>query len=462
MKKIKIDNELLSWVLSFDENDELNAEKYGDFSLSRMDISVFISDEDTERFNIAERTIQENNGVIPTEEVAQDYYRYIQTHNHELFHYYQALTLPAFQIYQRLSKGKLEHEANIMFPFFEEENHFTLGKHRGVFEALKQSNFHTSEDVIHNLNEILIRYKFYTKQWYAEFHGLSLYHIIEGMAHIFSIQLTDNSKNYLPSLDDNSDYHIAYDIYNSYVGEEFKFIDLRTKQLAFLYICYYSCQIYDHIEDEVLERPSKLFHLLCSRLNLYFDSYLKLLERYEKYSEAELRELNQFNIDDESLKNANKAQISQIYSFFELIPCIEQDAEKYYRQIPQDKLKNPNEILSILESLGIDLKNSFQLANFSIFPFVWADFWEVYDTIQKTSIEDKDFNVSDELAFYEFMTKCKKLLSRKPHFIFCCEQHGYIDNKIELLHCRNSESFANYLRAYTEREPIDLFKIPEV
>ncbi len=457
----QIDKALLDWVLSFDESDKLNAEKYGDFSLSRMDISVFVSDEEVERFDTAEKLMLENNGIAPSEEINQDYYRYIQAHNHELFHYYQALTLPAFQIYQRLSKGKLEHEADTMFRFFEEGNHFVLGKHRGVLEAMNQPDFYTPEDVEKNFNEIISKYKFYAQQWYSEFHGLSLFHIIEGMAHIFSVQLTDTAQNYLPSLEDSPDYHIAYDIFNSYINDEFQFLDVRTKHLTFLYICYFSCQIYDHIEDEVLERPSRLFHLLCSRLNLYFKSFLKLHERYEKYSENELRELNQFDINDESLKTASKTQISQIYAFFELIPCIEQDAEKYYRKIPQDTLKNSSEFLFILGNLDIDLKNPFQLANFSMFPTVWADFWEVYDTIQQTKIANNDFNVSEESAFYEFMNKCKKLLSNKPHFISCCEEHGSINNKLELLYCKNEGSFAYYLKVFTQRETTDLFKILE-
>jgi len=455
---IEIDRNLLDWIIAFDEGNQIHAKTYGNFSVSRMDVEIFLSDKDIEKFNIAEKFLLNNKGTIPPEEVNRDYYRYIQAHNHELFHYYQALTLPAFQIYQRLTRSKLKYEAATMLRFFEERNNYILGEHHDILEALKQSNFNISSDIAHNFNELMLKYKFYIQHWKSQYKGVSLFYIIEGMAHIFSIQSTDTAKNYLPELENTTEYNIAYNTFNTYLDNQFKHSDIRLKHLTFLYICHFSCQIYDHIEDEILEKPSRLFHVLCSRLNLYFKTYYKLLVRYENYSETELRQLNQFDINDENLSFANKEQISQIYAFFELLPSIQKDAEKYYRQKLIDPLKIKKEVLQSFDGLNIDLKNYFQLVNFSIFPSLWADVWEAYDKIQKTKVGENKFEFSDESAFYEFIENCKKILNKKDFFLPCCKVHGNLKNKRRVLHCPNEGGLAYYLKQMTGRSAFELFK----
>ena len=129
MKKSKIDRELLDWVLSIEDDfEEIYATTHGSFAPDRMDFKIFISDEESEKFDIAEKILIENNGIAPNDEVAHDYYKAVQTYNHELVHYYQALTLPAFMMYQKIYKRNTEFEAATMLRYFDYGFSYTLPK----------------------------------------------------------------------------------------------------------------------------------------------------------------------------------------------------------------------------------------------------------------------------------------------------------------------------------------------
>ena len=450
---------LLKWILDFEENSHIFAEKYGSFSLERMDFNVFISDDGIEKFDEAEKLILANNGIAPTKEIEANYYRYIQAHNHELFHYYQALTLPAFQIYQKITKNKTEHESAIMLRYFENGYSYILGENKNILEALENVNFKLPENDEKNFNDVIKKYKYFVKQWTAEYENISLFHIIEGMAHIMSVQLTPNTTNYLSGTKDNPIYNRAYDVFDLYIDEKFDSMDIRINHLTFLYICYFSCHIYSFDTDNTIDKSTRLFHLLCSRINEYYEVFEKLKNRYKKYSENELRQLNQFSITDKDIQNATKNQLIYIYTFYELITCIQQDAEKFY-----DKSFNtyiPEEITEVLKSLDIDLSNIYQLANFALFPSRMADLWEAYDIIQKLEIDDRKFDIAGESGFFELIVSCKNILKNDISDIPCCSEHGNINNKLEVLYCENIGSFAYYLKELTGREAIDLFKIQE-
>jgi hypothetical protein len=450
---------LLKWILEFEENSHIFAEKYGSFSLARMDFNVFISDDGMENFDEAEKLIIANDGIAPNIEVEKNYYRYIQAHNHELFHYYQALALPAFQIYQKITKTKTEHEAATMLRYFEDGYSYILGESKTILEALNNPTFKLSKVDENNFYDSVEKYKYFAKQWTAEHKNISLFHIIEGMAHIMSVQLTPNTTNYLSGTEDNPIYNMAYDLFYSHVDEEFNSIDIRINHLTFLYICYFSCHIYSFHDDSVVDKSTRLFHFLCTRINEYYKALEKFKNRYINYSENELRELNQFSIADKDIQNATKNQLINIYSFYELIPCIQQDAEKFYDNSFDTYI--PKEIIEVLSSLNIDLSNIYQLANFALFPAKMADIWEAYDIIQKLEIDDKKFDIAGESGFLELIENCKNILKNNISYISCCNQHGKIADKLEVLYCENIGSFAYYLKELTKREPIDLFKIEE-
>lgn len=455
-----IDKKLFTWFLSIDDTEEIYAQDYGSFSIERMDFRISMSDDEWEKFNKAEKIMFKNNGIPPNDVIANDYYKPIQAHNHELFHFYQALSLPAFNIYQKLTKRVTEFESATMLRYFEYGYSYTLMKNKKILEALENPLFVLPEDEQLSCNKLILNYKFYKEQWNSKYQNISLFYIIEGMAHIMSMQLTFYSNNYLLETNNKIEYNIAYDVYYSYIDNKYKEINIRIKHLIFLYICYFSCQTYSFMEDEVLEKTSRLFYTLSSRINLYLETFITLVERYTKYSKNELEELNQFDINQEDIKISNKNQLCNIYALFELIPIIEQDAEKLYH--PKIKISTdiPKEYLVVLkEKLGIDLLSKFQLANFALFPVRMADMWEAYDIIQKLRIGENKFKNEEESAFYEFIANCKNLLSSKYLPILCCEEHGRINNKLKVLYCKNEGSFAYSLRELIKKEPFDVFKI---
>jgi len=451
---------LLKWILDFEENSHIFAEKYGSFSLARMDFNVFISDDEIEKFNEAEKLITENNGVAPSQEVEANYYRYIQAHNHELVHYYQALTLPAFQIYQKITKNLTEQEASIMLRYFENGYSYLIGENKTVLDALENPNFGLSNSDEEKFYEVVNRYKFFVKQWKAEYKGISLFHIIEGMAHIMSMQLTPNTTNYLSGTENNPIYNMAYDVFLSYIDKKFANIDVRISHMTFLYICFFSCYIYSLPNDEIIDKTSRLFHFLSSRTNYYYSSLYELIDKYVNYSEKQLRQLDKFSIQEKDIENASKEQLAYIYSFYEIISIIEQDAKKYYDS--KISISNPEKFIEVLNSLNIDLYSKYQLANFAIFPARMADIWEAYEIIQKIEIEEGKFDVAGESGFFELIDNCKNILKANVSTIACCSEHGNVNNKLEVLYCENEGGLAFYLKELTGRKALDLFKIEEL
>lgn len=459
--KNKINKKLLNWVLSIDNNENAFAITYGAFSISKMDFKVFISDDEIEKFDIAVKIIQEKNNNI-SEDIYKNYYRYIQAHNHELFHYYQALTLPSFNIYQKLSKRKLEFEASIMLRYFEHGCSYILGRDKKILDILlSQSNFKLDNEEIKNFNNLFKKYKYYSELWSKKYQELSLFYIIEGMAHIMSIQLTDNSKNYLSETENKIEYNIAYDVFESHIDEQYFSTNIRIKHLIFLYICYFSCQTFNFPEDKELNKVPKLFYLLCSNINLYFKKFYQILKQYIKYSKDELTKLKYFKPLKQELKLANKDQIAQIYSFFDLVHTIKYDAERHYSTDLSFASNISNEFSDIFKYLKINLNDPLELAKLALFPSKMADLWEAYEKIQKSKIENMDFTNSQEITFYEFVEKCKKILDNKTSIIPCCEFHGIINNKAKILYCQTEGGFAYYIKELTGKNAFELFKIQE-
>lgn len=457
----EIDESLLNWILSIDESEQIFARAYGSFSVPRMDFNVFITEEENKKFDAAMQLISKKDDPGVSEDTKKDFYRYIQAHNHELFHYYQAYALPAFSIYQKLSKVNIEFEASIMLRYFEQGNSYILGKDKKVFDALCQTNFHLSDEDIRNFNNFMKKYQYYQKQWKSEYRQLSLFYIIEGMAHIMSIQHTEESKNYLPETEDNIEYNIAYNIFCAHITDHYKYIDIRVKHLLFLYICYFSCQIYSLPEDENQLKTPKIFYSLCSNLNSYFENFHTLLDKYALLSEDELRRINQFKIKEE-ISYANKNQMVQIYAFFDLIRIIKKDTEIYYNQNNALNLKVSDEIIKIFRSLNIDITDCFELAKLAIFPIKMGDLWDIYEKIKKIKIDDRNFNLNDEVGFYELIENCKKILNDKVSMLPCCDEHGIVNNKAKILYCENEGGTAYFLKALTQRDAYDLFRIQEV
>jgi len=460
----QIDKKLLDWILSIDDLDEVYAQNYGSFSLERMNFHIFFSDEEFDKFDEAEKHMIENNGIAQTAEIAYNFFKPVQAYNHELVHYYQALCLPAFNMYQKTTKRLIEFEAATLLRYFEQGHSYTLTKNKKILEALENPQFEMPLNDQLNFNKLLKNYKFFKEQWTSKYKNISLFYIIEGMAHIMSIQLTPYSSNYLFETDDKIEYNIAYDTFISYINEEYKDIDIRIKHLIFLYICYFSCHTYSTPKDEISEKSSRLFYTLTSKINLYLEIFINTLERYAEFSKDELIKLNQYQISDEDIQITNKNQLCNIYALFEIIPIMELDAKEFYPLDVFNTLETPSKYFEILKKdLNIDLLSIYQLANFNIFPVKIADMWEAYNKIQELKIDDDNkFDNTDESSFYELILSCKKLLDKKYIPIPCCKEHQSISNKLEVLHCKNEGGFAYYMKELTNREAIELFKVLEV
>lgn len=224
-----------------------------------------------------------------------------------------------------------------------------------------------------------------------------------------------------------------------------------------MYVCYFSCHHFNTDVKQIEDGAVSVFLNLCSKARFFVETLAKLYQRYEQYSLAELKHLNQWPLTDEELGFANQKQLAGIYALFELIDILEEQA--FSKDTPKATLKvnGLEDFSSVSTDMGIDWSDKFTLARMLIFPanFVWTR--EIYDEVMGLTGTDKEFTYAQEADFYRFITGCKYLLDPSRD-VPCCEEHGMRDQRKKVLRCKNQGSLAFYLEALTNEPAHKLFK----
>lgn len=435
----------------------------GEFFLEGLDIHILISDSEMDDVLAAQEMLidirSNNNALNYSEEEIKSaeniYTSFMQAHNHELAHLYQVLALPAFQLVWATRFNFLKLEAAVMLRFFEQEGVFLGEKHSKLLEVLNDNHPLLEEEFAQQFNDFEISYKLYITNYNKEFKGISLFYIIEAMAHVMSLQLSDNPANDILGIGVATEYSIAYDLFNSHVeGME---INIRWKYLLFIYISYFSCQHFDPEENGSGIPSVHIFIFLCSRAGEYAKALLSLYKTYEDYSIDELRMLNKWSITKSEIEFANHKQLAGLYSFFELIEMIENEA--FPNGIQKKKLTTGSlsDFFTSSKNKGINWEDKYILARMLIFPanFIWIR--EVYDDVMGIKGVDKEFTYAQEAEFYRFIMSCKHLL-QPSHDVLCCQEHGMRDQRKKVLRCKNEGGLAFYLEALTGKLAYNLFQ----
>lgn len=461
-----INTKLLNRVLNYqDYNNSLYVKTdkiLGEFFLEGMETRLHYSDQMLDKIEKAEDilfTHQTENQAYPEhiiKEAKYIYFSFLQAHNHELFHFYQVLSLPAFQVMMSVRKRYIEIETVVMMKHFEAGKSFRLGEHVRILDIVETREFELDKELAKQINEINEKYDFYVGGWQEEIDGISLFYIIESMAHIMSLQLSETPQLDRLSIEESLEYLSAYKVFLKYLDmPEF---DIRFKYLLFIYICYFSCQVINRPEDADSLAPVRIFHSLCSRLRYYVEAWKKLFNRYERYSKEELFELLDFGITKPDIENQSESKIGSILAFFELIPLIKDEADKMSQSDFSPKFDFIDKIKKLVRQDNVIPSNIYEIAHMAIFPAKFVNIRYAYDRLENNVFDGQEFKFSNETNFYRFIVNCKKLLSCCCS-VPCCEEHGEHENIREILSCKNDGGFAFYSEQLLKRPAIKLFEM---
>ena len=466
-RKLMIDPELLQRIIKLDDDLPLFAESTsvsGEFFLEVLDLHIAISDEGMDAVFEAQEALRKHRvgekKLTGTElrNAKEIYLPFMQAHNHELIHLLQVLSLPAMRITWAARVNYLRYEAAIMLRFFELGGSYQIGVNRKLVEAANSELLINFEDDEDNGDEICSFYEFYRKAWNASLEGISLFFIIEGMAHIASLQLSDYSTDDMLGIANDKKYHTAFKHFECSLPIGIEISDHR-KNLLFLYLCYFACQRYNPREDSDGLAPVKTFLALCAQSGSFLKTIDKLEERYARYSRNELIELRRWGISDEHLKFAKTEQIVSIYAFFEFVQILDELSLSFGIK-SEFRTSMLDDFWNCSKKLGIDWKDHHNLARMMIFPQTFVGVREIYDDVMAINVGETEYTYADNADFFRFIVNCKRVLDERFD-ISCCEKHGVIDKRKILLNCNEEGGFGFYLEALTGRPANDLFCLQE-
>ena len=332
---------------------------------------------------------------------------------------------------------------------------YLLGEHRALIEALEDKEFVALSKLDGDAQGIATDYDFYDDWWKVEIQGISLFHLIEGMAHITSMQLADDEQMDALGFDTNPDYTTAFNFFTQSLKHDG--LETRWKYLLFLYFCYFSCQHFNRVTDEDGLTPVKIFLDYCSRVDEYATKLKSLFDRYDRYSKNELLKLARWGLSRGDLKEASRRQIAAVYAFFELVESMEEDgfSRKDRSSVQTDKL---SDFLAVSAQMNLDWQDTFMFAKMIIFPKHFVQVRELYDTVMGFSVGENEYSYSDEATFYKFVVNCKNILNPAMK-LPCCETHGFLEDRRKVLTCVEEGGLSFYLKSLTSRPATELFKI---
>lgn len=410
----------------------------GEFFLEGLDITLNLSEEQ----------------LTEVEKFEDARLQYMQAYHHEYAHLYQVLALPAFQLLWASRHNYIRMQAFIMLKYFELGKSFDLETNTMLLDALKVPNLPIADDDTMKFKPIIRSYKFHIENWKNKNQQISFFEIIEGMAHIMSLQLSDTPDTDILKIEQYLEYSSAY-VYFERQIETAQF-ETRWKYLLFLYICYFACQHINNEAQTTKDVAVKMFKFLCSRAQKYLNALKKLHHRYTDYDQQQLKELNRWPILEHDFEKVGDQKRASIYALFELIEMIEDEAktkglnQNLYTEALDDFYVASN-------NLKVDFKDIFTLARMVIFPenFYWVP--ELHNIVMDSSSGDNEFTYRDEAQFYHFIYRCNRLFIDSED-VLCCEEHGCIDKRRKILKCSNEGSLAFTLKKMTQRPAYDLFR----
>lgn len=432
-------------------DDLLEAEGNGTFSPETLEIRILISDIEIDHVIAAQKLLLEQQaGNVDSEEDLENARRttskFMQTHNHELAHFYQVLALPTFQLIwsSRFNWFKLETVA--LLKAFDENRRIDLNEHRSVKSLLTDRDRTASTDLYKAFELYQYVYRHQTK-------GISVEALIEGMAHCISLQLSETPDEDSLSIENNPIYTVAFaHLTTSLAGIV---IETRWKLLLFAYYCYFSLHSKPR-DKQSAGNPVQVFLNFCARAPQHAKALKDYHAIFAKMDPDDLStKLAQWFIEGE-LSQATHLQKASVYSFFKLISSLKSEAETWGIEVIDIEIEDLTRHKALCEERGLHWSNEFLLARMLIIPsnFVWVR--EVYDDIQDRHAGDVSFNFSEQARFYEFIKNCRQVFIKDS--IECCERHGVVEDLRKAFTCKEPGGFAYTFEKLTGRQLREVFE----
>lgn len=419
-------------------------------SLSRVQGAIDILYDKEKKKRFSETEISE----------AQDIFlKYFQVHSHEYFHLYQTLFLPVAAQLRIVRFNKLKHEAGLIFQCFDQKITFKLSQLNELTDVMDDKyGLRLNDKFIESYNTSLEHYKFYETMWEKELGGISCQHIFEGMAHIASLQLSDAPDIDLSRLK-GEEYWKAYDYYESCLSMPDN-KQIRFRYLIFLYLCYFSCQVPDHIEDDCSDSiPVQTFRFLCGLSNFFFQCVEKQKSVYVGATQEQLIAVDKWNISEYVIESSSET-IASIFALLETIDIISKKTENF-RSSRTYSNDSYSDLIGSTKPYGLE-NDHFLLAKLTIFPLCFSGIYS-WSCEAMDMIKGKDgFTLRQEAKFYQFVKNLRNLFKerrRKSIPLYCCAEHGDIYDERLFLTCENQDSCASKIQMMSYREAHNIFQM---
>jgi len=380
-----------------------------------------------------------------------------QARNHEFFHLLQFLFLPVPYFYGQVRRQHLELEAIYLLKVLDQNLSLPLSKYAQMSDVLNNRRLILNQDFFDRYKRSLKIYSFYNDVWDFKLEGISLRYITESMAHIGSMQLSDQ-----PEVDTlkltGEEYDLAYQYFLKYLSCP-NDIDIRFRYLLFIYICYFSLLVVEDYQDEkdIDSIGVKTFIHLCSQAQYFVEVIERHKAMFNSYSRTTLVEYDKWEIA-EFLTEVSDQKISSVYAFFETVDFIEQRANLI--RVPQ-KFSNTSKNKDwedIINQNQLVSDNHFLMAKMVLFPSEFYKLHEMYENFMNIVSKDRHFTYEDESQFYFFIQQIKNLF-RQGMPMHCCDEHGYIQDEYLFLSCDDEDSSANRIARMAKKDAYDVFQI---
>jgi len=461
--------ELVNWTNNHenslsDFSSQSHEKDFGSFNIEDLQVDINYSEQKMIKVKSAidvlyDKKQRKNYTPVEIKSAESVFFNYFQIHSHEYFHLYQTLFLPVPALLRQVRFNKLRYDSYVFFLALEQGKTFKLKEFEELTDVLKNDYLTLSSDFKIDYQKSLANYKFYESKWLHEVNGISYHHIFEGMAHIASMQLSDNPEVDKLGVEEN-EYYKAFNYFVSSIDSSFN-VDIRIKYLLFLYFCYFSSHIIeDFNDDKSKSKPVEMFIYLCSTVNFFINGIEKYKKVYSKPDKVTLLLSDKWGIKD-LLKNSNAKTISSIYAFYEIIDTIEERADRFITP-RKYKTKYDNELLEKAKLFDLKIKDKYQLAKLVIFPIKFSNIYSFYTSFRDEISKNQSFTYQQEAEFYSFVRSIKNIFRarrKQAAPLWCCDEHGFIFDELAFLRCENPESAAEKIRVMSKRETYEVFLI---
>jgi len=428
---------------------------YGGFKLHTLKVELHHADEVLRTLELETKRLRKVPMASRRAQVSADLKRYLQTWAHEYFHLLQAIRLNAVRAYVSTRRAKTKLDIVIALKFLESGGRYELGRDVCLRDPMRHAM--ADSDLVSQCRRQNAVALFYANMWTSECDGLSTMHIVEGMAHQFSLHLTSPNDEVdhlgLPT----SVYGVAWEKFVKFANCQLP--ELICLRPLFCYICWFALSVDgEPSRPDTVRAPVETFRHLAFETSRYLAILDESRDQAGRTSTAvRLRRLKRAGLGDVMEQMTNDQQATAL-AFLPMASAIKRDAYAFARhsgfRTRKRSARDLDAIQTSVTALLPKLKNDEVLWILMVAP---DEFFRVTATLELDKIEyqlgDSATRYDNEVAFYELFDNMKAILDSGRPAPWCCERHGY-RRSTEALRCKNEASFAHNLSVLFQR-PID-------